>query len=163
MARHALAALAVLALAACSSGGSNPQVARVGAVAPAFTEVTASGAKLSLERYRGKAVYLNFFATWCPPCNAEAPTINALQKKYAARGLQVIGVDELENAAKAQGFIKRYGLVYPAVVDDGALETQYSVNGLPVHVFITRAGVIQKIRAGEMNKAQIESSIHALL
>lgn len=162
MANRALMALAVsLLLAACSAGGSS--TARVGQTAPDWTQPTASGTKLSLSSLRGKAVYLNFFATWCPPCNEEAPYINALQKQYAPQGLQTIGVDELENQAKAQQFVRKYGLVYPAIVDDGTLQGQYNVNGLPVHVFISRSGVIKEIHAGEMSKAQIASAIKSIL
>ncbi len=152
--------VALLALSACG-GGSN--IARVGAQAPGWTQTTSTGSKLSMASLSGKPVYLNFFATWCIPCNEEAPFINAMQKKYAARGLQIVGIDELENAAATRRFVRRFGLVYPAVVDDGALESAYLINGLPVHVFIARDGTVMKMTVGEMSKAQIESSIRALL
>lgn len=159
-----VAAALCAALTACSSSGHAPtSVARVGAAAPQWTEPTVSGAKLSLDSLRGKPIYLNFFATWCPPCNEEAPDINALQKQYAARGLQTVGVDELEDVKKAAQFVHKYGLVYPAVVDDGTLQDQYRVNGLPVHVFIDRSGVIRKIVTGEMSKRQIAAAIEAIL
>jgi cytochrome c biogenesis protein CcmG/thiol:disulfide interchange protein DsbE len=160
-----LAAALLLFLPACSGhGGDGSTVAQTGQPAPNWTQPTSTGSKLTLSSLRGKAVYLNFFATWCPPCNEEAPDINALQKKYASQGLQVVGVDELEDAKKAAQFVHKYGLIYPAVVDgDGTLQTQYNVNGLPVHVFITRSGIIKKIFAGEMSKAQIESDIRSIL
>ena len=150
-------------LAACASCSGGSKTARVGRPAPQWTQATADGHTLSMQSLTGKPVYLNFFATWCPPCNVEAPDVNALQKKYAAQGLQVVGIDELENADKARSFIAKYALVYPAVVDDGALESAYLVNGLPVHVFISRDGIVRQIKVGEMNKAQIERSIRALL
>lgn len=158
--------LAALVLSACSthaSGTGASSVARVGQPAPEWTQKTASGDSLSFASLRGKPVYLNFFATWCPPCNEEAPDVNALQKQYASRGLQTVGVDELENAKKAQQFVKKFGLVYPAVVDDGTLQSQYSVNGLPVHVFIDRRGIVQKIVVGEMSKADIKAAINTIL
>lgn len=162
--RSAAAAALALTLAACSSAGHAPsKVAHVGEPAPSWTQPTASGGTLSLSALRGKPVYLNFFATWCPPCNEEAPDINALQKRYAPRGLQVVGVDELENAKKAAQFVRKYGLGYPAVVDDGTLGDQYRVNGLPVHVFIDRGGVVRKIVVGEMSKTQIAAAIEAIL
>jgi len=112
---------------------------------------------------RGKAVYLNFFATWCPPCNQEAPEINALQKQYASSGFQTVGIDELESASKAAQFVRKYGLVYPAVVDDGTLQAQYNVNGLPVHVFIDRGGVVRQIVVGQMTQAAIRAAIQKIL
>lgn len=153
-------------LSACSThaAGSGPsRIARVGQPAPGWTQPTAAGGSLSLDSLRGKPIYLNFFATWCPPCNEEAPDVNALQKQFASKGLQTVGVDELENAAKAKQFVQKFGLVYPAVVDDGTLQSQYNVNGLPVHVFIDRGGVIKKIVVGEMSKNQIAAAIKTIL
>lgn len=158
--------LGALLLSACSthaSGSGASSVARVGQLAPQWTQKTSSGDSLSLASLRGKPVYLNFFATWCPPCNEEAPDVNALQKQYAAKGLQTVGVDELENAKKAQQFVKKFGLVYPAIVDDGTLQNQYSVNGLPVHVFIDRKGIVKKIVVGEMSKSAINSALKTIL
>ncbi len=122
-----------------------------------------TGGTLALSSLRGKPVYLNFFATWCPPCKDEAPFINRMQQQYAARGLHVVGIDELENASQAQAFRKQFHLVYPAVVDGGKLQGQYLINGLPVHVFIGRDGVIRKIIAGEMSHADIQKNVQSIL
>lgn len=155
------AALVLLVLcASCSSGGA---FARVGQAAPGWTQLLASGGKLRLSSLRGKVVYLNFFATWCPPCNAEAPEINALQKRYAAAGLQVVGVDELESPAKARAFVEKYHLIYPAIVDDGTVGSQYRVNGLPVHVFIDRRGIVRRITVGEITAQALQSEMRSLL
>lgn len=165
-------AAGVLLLAACAgaahSGGSSGEssgsgVASVGHPAPNWTAPTARGGRLSFSSLRGEPVYLNFFATWCGPCNEEAPDINALQKQYAARGLRVIGIDELESAKKASQFVQKFGLVYPAVIDEGTLQGEYAINGLPVHVFIDRSGVIRKMVAGEMTKSQISAAIGSIL
>lgn len=131
--------------------------------APNWTEPTSTGGTLSLSSLRGKAIYMNFFATWCGPCKDEAPFINTMQKRYGARGLQVVGIDEFENAKQAEAFRKRYGLVYPAVLDSGTLQSQYLVNGLPVHVFIGRNGIIQTIAVGQLSDAQIASNVAAIL
>ena len=158
-----LVALAVTPIACSNAKGHVPAIAAVGQLAPSFLEKTSTGATLTMASLRGKPVYLNFFATWCPPCNAEAPSINALQKKYAGRGLAVVGVDVQESAKAAQGFREKYQLVYPAVVDTGALATAYSINGLPVHVFIARSGIVQKIVIGEMSPAAIQGAIRSIL
>lgn len=161
-----LSIAALVTLAACASGGQNGTSnahAQKGKPAPDFKLPLSTGGTLALNSLHGKPVYLNFFATWCPPCNEEAPDVNALQKKYAARGFTVVGVDELENAQSAESFRKKFSLVYPAVVDGGALQEQYAVNGLPVHVFIDRNGVVQSIVEGELSKTQIEKRIQAIL
>jgi cytochrome c biogenesis protein CcmG, thiol:disulfide interchange protein DsbE len=159
--------LAALALAACSQGGkatsTSPQIARVGAPAPDFSEPSMPGPRLSLESLRGKAIYLNFFATWCPPCNEEAPAINALQRQYAASGLQVVGVDVLESARKAALFRQEHHLLYPAVVDQGTLRDAYRVNGLPVHVFIDREGIVRNIVIGELSPGAMRADVERIL
>jgi cytochrome c biogenesis protein CcmG/thiol:disulfide interchange protein DsbE len=160
-----LAGLAVAAaLCACSStGGAAASVAHAGQPAPPWTEPLVPHGTLSLASLHGKAVYLNFFASWCPPCNEEAPAIEALQKRYASRGLRVIGIDVLENARKAESFRSEHRLSYPIVVDDGALRNQYNVNGLPVHVFIDRRGTVRRILVGELSAAQMQAQVRKLL
>lgn len=156
--------LALTLLGGCAGHAAGGGPARVGSPAPNWNEPTASGSALSLRSLRGKVVYLNFFATWCPPCNDEAPALNALQKRYAARGLQIVGVDELESAAKARSFVAKYGLVYPAVVDNGTLQAQYGIyDGLPVHVFIGRHGVVRRIVTGEMTGKEMADEVRLLL
>jgi thiol-disulfide isomerase/thioredoxin len=146
------------------AGSAAPNsIARVGEPAPLWSEPSLPGPKLSLAALRGKPVYLNFFATWCPPCNAEAPAIDAIARAYGPRGLQVVGVDVLENAQKAAGFRAGHHLSYPVVVDDGTLRDQYRINGLPVHVFIDRAGSVRRIVVGEMSPAEMQSEAERLL
>jgi cytochrome c biogenesis protein CcmG/thiol:disulfide interchange protein DsbE len=159
--RRILSAIALSALAACSS--SAPSIAQVGFPAPPFSQPQLSGRPLSLGALRGKAVYLNFFATWCPPCNEEAPAIDALSRRYAGRGLAVVGVDVLENAQKAASFTRAHHLSYPVLVDNGAMTDRYGVNGLPVHVFIDRSGVVRRIVDGEMSAPEIRSAVNRLL
>ncbi|MDQ2865744.1 MAG: TlpA family protein disulfide reductase [Candidatus Eremiobacteraeota bacterium] len=139
------------------------ELAIAGRPAPLWEAPTTSGGTLTLLSLRGKAVYLNFFASWCPPCNEEAPDINALQKHYASRGLRVVGVDIMENAGKAASFAAMHHLVYPVIVDGGILRRQYRVNGLPVHVFIDRNGTVRRIQVGEPSKAEMESAIKSIL
>jgi cytochrome c biogenesis protein CcmG/thiol:disulfide interchange protein DsbE len=159
--RRAILVCAVLLATACSQNSST--TAQAAKRAPDWTMPTSTGGTLTLSSFRGKPVYLNFFATWCPPCKDEAPYINSLQKEFASRGLRVIGVDELENAKQAESFRKQFHLVYPAVVDGGTLQSQYLINGLPVHVFIGRDGVIRKMVAGEMARPQILAAVRSIL
>jgi cytochrome c biogenesis protein CcmG, thiol:disulfide interchange protein DsbE len=158
-----------LTLAACSNGGSSSQsgsgttVASQGKPAPTWTEPLAAGGSLSSESLAGKPVYLNFFATWCTPCNVEAPDINAVQRQFASQGLRVIGVDVLENASKAKQFVTQHHITFPAVVDNGTLRDEYQVNGMPVHVFIDAHGIVRKIVVGELSKSQMEENVKAIL
>ncbi len=170
-----IAIILSLGLLAACSGASNaatnsatdanaaPQHAHIGSAAPNWTEPEAGGGTLELASLKGKAVYLNFFATWCPPCNEEAPAINALQQKYASQGLQVVGVDVLENAAAAEKFRTEHKLVYPALADSGTLRDEYNINGLPVHVFIDRAGVVKNIVVGELSPSEMDENVQRII
>jgi len=154
----------VFAFAAVVVPWSASAALRAGDPEPALTFPTATGKTLVLASYKGKPVYLNFFATWCPPCNSEAPSVGKLAAKYAKRGLAVIGVDELEGAPKAQSFMGQYHLAYPAVLDsDGGALRAFGGFGLPVHVFIARSGTVKVVHIGEMSPAEIEAAIKSIL
>lgn len=160
MAKYLFVASLVV-LAGCSA--QQTQVAAVGAVAPAFSETTVTGSTLSMESLKGKPLYLSFFATWCPPCNEEAPDVEEISKTYASQGLQVVGVDVLENQAKAKQFVDAHHLSYPAIVDSGALRDAYNINGMPVNVFIDKTGVVKKIEIGELSKAEMLADVKSIL
>jgi cytochrome c biogenesis protein CcmG/thiol:disulfide interchange protein DsbE len=164
--KRLLGAVAIAALAACAAGKSDAGAgvtASVGQPAPNWTEPLAPSGTLTLASLRGKAVYLNFFATWCPPCNEEAPALVSLQSALGGKGLQIVGVDVLENARKAQLFRQEHRLNYPTVVDSGVLRDQYAVNGLPVHVFIDRTGVVRKIVVGELSASEMRRDVARIL
>lgn len=168
--KRVVGCLAALILVACSrntttttASSSAPSVAKIGAQAPAFNEPTVAGSALSMADLRGKPVYLNFFASWCPPCNEEAPDVNAVQQQFKGDGLQVVGVDILEDKKKAQLFVDQHHLIYPAVVDSGTLRDAYNINGMPVHVFIDRTGVVKKIEIGELSKEQMVADVKSVL
>ncbi len=158
--RTLCAGAALIGIAACSG---QSQVASVGSVAPAFSEPTVAGNTLTMAALKGKPVYLNFFATWCPPCNEEAPDVAAVSKEFAPQGLQVVGVDVLENASRAKKFVDEHHITYPAVVDSGALRDAYNINGMPVHVFIDKNGVVKKIEVGELSKAEMIADVKMIL
>ena len=107
----------------------------------------------------GKPVYLNFFASWCAPCNEEAPFVVSLEKKYRPKGLVVVGVDEQEDASKAKGFAAKYNIPFAVVLDDGPMGKDYGAIALPVHVFIDRSGKVSTYRLGEMSAGEIEDAI----
>jgi peroxiredoxin len=136
-------------------------IPQVGKAPPPFSLPSPGGKPVALENLRGKPLYVNFFASWCGPCNAEAPAIGKLRAQYAKRGLQVLGIDELDRPGEAQAFQRKfsnpYGLV--AIDEDGAIGKKYGALGMPVHVFIDRRGVVTTYRVGEMSPVEIETAI----
>jgi cytochrome c biogenesis protein CcmG/thiol:disulfide interchange protein DsbE len=156
----ALLVAAVLALAAPALA-----IPRPGDVAPPFKLTTADGETISSATLRGKPVYLNFFASWCGPCRVETPSIVALSKKYAARGLHVVGVDVGENTGKAQGFAHDFSVPYALAIDpDSSTRPTYG-GGLyfPLHVFIDAKGIVRLYHPGEMSASDIEAAIAHIL
>jgi cytochrome c biogenesis protein CcmG, thiol:disulfide interchange protein DsbE len=152
----------VVSLAACANNAGGA-AAQVGSAAPSFDEPLVGGGSLAMSKLVGKPVMMDFFATWCPPCNAEAPEVETAYKTYAPKGLQVIGVDVQENAGKAKLFVTQHQLTYPAVVDSGTLSDAYQINGMPVTVFIDKTGVVRKIEVGQLTSSQIDTDIQAVL
>jgi cytochrome c biogenesis protein CcmG, thiol:disulfide interchange protein DsbE len=164
---------AVFATAACANNASHGAAsqgtsasgatAKVGSAAPSFDDPLVAGGSMSMAKLIGKPVMLDFFATWCPPCNAEAPEVETAYKTYGPKGVQIVGVDVQEGAAKAKQFVTDHQLTYPAVVDSGTLSDEYEINGMPVSVFIDRTGVVRKIVVGQMTQADIDADIQAVL
>jgi cytochrome c biogenesis protein CcmG/thiol:disulfide interchange protein DsbE len=140
-------------------------VPRAGDVAPPFSLKRAdTGAPQTLAALKGKPVYLNFFASWCGPCNEEAPSVVKLYKEYHPRGLVTLGVNGLESKDKALEFAKKYGVPFEIVLDDnGGMAKNYGAIALPVHVFIDRKGIVSTYRLGEMSPAEIEAAIKKII
>ncbi|MFY9779432.1 MAG: TlpA disulfide reductase family protein [Candidatus Baltobacteraceae bacterium] len=160
--RRFTAALLLALLAAGPAFGFS--VPHRGEAAPGFDLPRLHGGRLSLASLRGKPVYLTFFASWCAPCNAEAPSIAQLDRRFRRKGLVTLGVDEDESAAKAGSFAKKYALPFDVVLDDdGTMGQSYGAVGLPVHVFVDRAGKISTYRLGEMSAAEIEDAIRKIV
>lgn len=85
--------------------------------APAITGTDLDGGKVSLAQYRGKVVVLNFWASWCAPCRAESPTLEALYEKHKKAGTQFLGVNIKDDRTAAQAFARKQKIAYPSVYD----------------------------------------------
>ena len=134
-------------------------------VAPDFTLESLDGKNVRLSDLRGKAVLLNFWATWCGPCKIETPWLVELQKQYGSQGLQVIGVamddSSKEDIAK---FAKEMGMNYPVLIGKEAVGDAYGgVPALPETFFIGRDGKIVGKIMGLESESEIEDSIKKAL
>jgi peroxiredoxin len=146
------------------SGPAPPPITKSGP-APDFTLQSLDGNSMRLSDLRGKAVLLNFWATWCSPCKIEMPWFIELQKQYGAQGLQIVGVamddSSKEDIAK---FAKEMGVNYPVLLGKEEVGEAYGgVPALPETFFIGRDGKIVDKIIGLKGKAEIEDSIKRAL
>jgi peroxiredoxin len=147
------------------SGDKITEGAFVGKRAPDFSLKTLDGKTLKLSDLRGKAVVLNFWATWCSPCKAEMPWFVDFQKQYASDGLQIVGVAMDDSATdEIASFAKKMGVNYPVVLGKEAIADQYGgVEFLPTTFYIDRSGNIQNRVFGIVDRQEAEASVKKAL
>lgn len=132
--------------------------------APDFTLESLDGKNVRLSDQRGKAVLLNFWATWCVPCKIEMPWLVELQGKYGPQGLEIIGVamddSSKEDIAK---FAKDMGVNYPVLLGKNAVADEYAVPAMPESFFIGRDGKIVDKIIGLRSRSDLEDAVKAAL
>lgn len=133
--------------------------------APDFALKDLDGKTVRLSDYRGKAVVINFWATWCPPCRHEIPWFVDLQKQYGPHGLQIIGISMDETGpAAVKKFADAMGVNYKVVMGDAAAARSYGgVRVLPTTIYIDRQGKVVTTVPGLISKQEIEGIIQRLL
>lgn len=107
----------------------------------------------TLDEYRGKIIVLNFWATWCPPCRAEMPGLEAFYQEYRDQGVVVLAVNVSDSAADIIAFAREYGLTFPILRDSQreGIRT-YRVQALPTTFFLDRQGQVRHRQVGAMSK-----------
>jgi peroxiredoxin len=156
--------LVCLCVAPATSHAVPPARNLINKKAPEFALTDFSGQSLTLGRFQGKVVLLNFWATWCAPCQVEIPFFAAWQRKYGPQGLQIIGISMDDDAGPARRLAARLQLNYPVAMGDERLGARYGgVLGLPSTFLIDRDGVIRAQFQGEADLRLIERHVTALL
>lgn len=160
--RILLAAALVLTLAACrreaetSAGGTAatgsrpagtstaPVGTEVGSTLPEYTAAWLDGSRFDLADRRGRAVLLNLWATWCPPCRAEIPELQRLHERYAPSGFEVVGVSVDEGGVETvRQFVTERKVTYPIILDpEGKLASILQTSVLPTTLLLDRQGKI---------------------
>lgn len=147
----------------------------VGKPAPDFTLEDLNGKKVSLSSYKGKAVMINFWATWCGPCKIETPWLVDLRNQYAAKGFEVLGVstDDIDRGDRGKfneekkgiaHFVQQMHMSYPVLIDGDTLSHPYGgLDAMPTSFFVDRNGKVIAAQMGITSKDDMEKSIRKAL
>jgi thiol-disulfide isomerase/thioredoxin len=120
--------------------------------------------RMSLADQRGKVVLLDFWATWCRPCQASTPVLTRLSERYRERGLVVLGVNVDQDGPEAVPyFARRFGVNYPIVFDEGGVSARYRIRALPTLLLIDRQGMVRFERTGAESERELAAQIEKLL
>src|ERR1700684_4543392 len=140
--RGVMAAIVVASTAfAASSDASGP--------APAFTLTALSGQQAALSQYKGQVIMVNFWATWCGPCQQEMPLLDQMYKKYKPAGFTLIGVNVDKEAPPVKELLARRPVSFPVLLDPAnKVSKDYHVDEMPRSVIIDRKGEIRYIHRG---------------
>jgi cytochrome c biogenesis protein CcmG, thiol:disulfide interchange protein DsbE len=143
---------------ACAAG--------LGDTAPAFTLQTAAGDTVSLERLRGKVVYVDFWASWCGPCRRSFPWMNEMHGKYGSKGFAIVAVNVDKKRADAERFLSQVPAEFTVVYDmPGATPAAYAVKGMPSSYLIDAAGRIVAVEQGfrDERAAELEAQVRGMI
>ncbi len=161
------AAWTVLSADKTDATASDNTAPQAGFSAPDFTLKTPSGEIYTLSELRGQAVLVNLWATWCPPCRAEMPSIEKIHHEYKEQGFIVLAIDMTyqDDPFAVVPFTKEYDLTFPILLDEtGNVASAYQLRSLPSSYFINRAGVIQEVViGGPMSEALLRTRVEQIL
>jgi len=134
--------------------------------APAIKLVTTSGQPVTLNNYKGYVLVMDFFATWCVPCKESIPHLNALNKKYGAKGLQILGVSVDEGGDReVKNFVTERKISYPVAIAGEDLQTEYGLRSIPTVYVINKKGMVAEKFQGYSDQTgrAMEEAIKRLL
>jgi len=135
-----------------------------GKSAPAWELKDLNGKTIRSTTFSGRVVILSFWATWCPPCRAEIPTFNALQKQYGDQGLAVVGISMDDGPEVVKPFVQKAPINYQVVMGDNKTAEAFgATEGIPTTFIIDREGRIVSRHLGLRSHAEFETEIKPLL
>ena len=135
-------------------------------MAPDFQLEALDGGQVRLSDFKGRVVLVNIWATWCPPCVRETPRLVRIYDRYRDQGFVILGVNTTyqDDRAKVAAFARDQRITYPVLLDtEGAVGQTYASRLMPTSFLIDRDGKIVSVRVGEVDEAQLDEQVAALL
>ena len=168
-----LALISLLAWASVKSGGNpgglgvNEEFGRVSVDAEAardFSLTLLDGESVTLSDLEGKVIMLDFWASWCPPCRQEAPTLVQLYREFQGQAVEFIGVNIWDRPGDSRDYIDLFDIPYPNGSDTkGVIGIDYGVKGIPEKIFVDQNGVTVKKFVGPINAETLRATLNELL
>lgn len=159
--------LAIVSLLLGACGGSGAGVREgigEGQRAPGFQLESLDGGQVSLRDMRGQVVLINFWASWCDPCRAEFPDIQAVYEARKDEGFTVLGVNSHETWGAIEPFVEAMGVSFPILLDEsGRVAKTYRLVGLPMSVLVDQEGIIQVRHLGLLTEDKLDEYLAGLL
>ena len=140
---------------------------KVPEIRPDFTLKGLDGKPVSLSQWQGQAVVVNFWATWCGPCQREIPLLNRMHREYAPKGVQILGV-AVDFAEDVQAFVAKKPLDYPTLMgeeDGAAAAAAFGIESLafPFTAFTDRQGRVLSVHLGELHEPELRAILDAIV
>ncbi len=141
--------------------GGKPEV---GDKAPSFNLLGLDSSVHNLDEYKGKAMVINFWGTWCKPCVKEMPALQAQSEKWKDKDVVVIGINAGEDVMSVDNFVKQANISFPILLDPNKEAIQsYGISPLPTTLFVASNGRIKKIHLGELDLGTLDYEIEQLV
>jgi peroxiredoxin len=157
-------ALIITAIIVAVSNNSNKAINGKYSMAQDFTVTDLDGNSVKLSDFRGQYVFLNFWATWCPPCKAEMPEIEKIRQLFPERNLVILAVSTGEDKSTVAAFIKQYGYTFDIALDTNqSVASKYNITGIPTSFFIDMEGNIVAKAVGGLSESAMMNYVNQLI
>jgi cytochrome c biogenesis protein CcmG, thiol:disulfide interchange protein DsbE len=136
----------------------------IGEPAPPLAVPQLGGGQIALSNLRGTPVWVNFMASWCPPCRDELPIMNGYAARYADTGLVVLAIDVREDEAVVDAFVRELNVTFPVGLDgDGTAQSDWGAFALPVHYWIDAEGIVRDGALGGIGPDVMAEGLESIL